>query len=122
MGGASLRDEWSWVRDEYRIQFNADFPRLRSANRRYDPFADIRPLNILFTAWLTGPVVFGLSTIIQHRILSLLITPPIGFFVYSTLEIRIQAVDPWNSLKWLSNFLIRLHTIQPKLSRELNRE
>ncbi|QLD88774.1 polysaccharide biosynthesis C-terminal domain-containing protein [Natronomonas salina] len=59
----------------------------------YNPFADLRSLKIFFTALVTAIVVFGLSATIQNSILSLLIVPIIGFFIYTIIAVRVGAID-----------------------------
>lgn len=58
----------------------------------YDPFVDLRLLQILVTAALATPVIFGLAYIIGPRILSLLIVPPVGFMVYLMFTLRTRAI------------------------------
>lgn len=88
----------------------------------FNSFTEILPMNILFTVSLIGPVVFGLSIIIQHRILSLLPVPLIVFFVYSILTIRIQAVDSMELTQLVEQLPNPIAYYSTKLSRELNRE
>lgn len=59
----------------------------------YDPFADLRPLRIAVTAAITAPVVFALDFVLSHTVLSLLVVPPVGFLVYTTLALRTGAID-----------------------------
>lgn len=59
----------------------------------FNPFNDLRIPHIAVTAGVAGPVIFGLSYVIESGILSLLIVPPVGFIVYSVLALRTKAVS-----------------------------
>ena len=59
----------------------------------YNPFGDLRLARIGATVIVAGPVIFGVASLINSRILSLLIVPPVGFAVYSTLALRTEAIS-----------------------------
>jgi O-antigen/teichoic acid export membrane protein len=59
----------------------------------YNPFGDLRLARIGATVIVAAPVIFGVAFLIDSRILSLLIVPPVGFTVYSTLAIRIGVIS-----------------------------
>lgn len=58
----------------------------------YNPFDDLRLRRIAITAGISAPVIFGVSYTIDSGLLSLVIVPPVGFVVYSTLALRTGAV------------------------------
>ena len=60
----------------------------------YNPFANLRLKPIFVTSAVSAPVVFGLAFVINGTIASLVIVPPVGFGIYSTLALRTGAVDP----------------------------
>jgi O-antigen/teichoic acid export membrane protein len=59
----------------------------------YNPFGDLRLARIGITVIVAAPVIFGVSSVIDSRILSLLIVPPVGFAAYSTLALRTEAIS-----------------------------
>lgn len=60
----------------------------------YNPFADLRLKQVVVTSAVSAPVIFGLASVINSTITSLVIVPPVGFVVYSTLALRTGAIDP----------------------------
>ncbi|ADJ13944.1 polysaccharide biosynthesis protein [Halalkalicoccus jeotgali B3] len=58
----------------------------------YNPFDDLRLPRIAITVGVAAPIIFGLSYVINSGLLSLIIVPPLGFLVYSTLTLRTGAV------------------------------
>ena len=59
----------------------------------FNPFGDLRLARIAATVIVAAPVIFGVAFLIDSRILSLLIVPPVGFAVYSTLALRTEAIS-----------------------------
>lgn len=51
----------------------------------FDPIADVRIPRLVPVAVITAAVVFGVSFAIDSSVLSLLVVPPVGFVVYTTL-------------------------------------
>jgi O-antigen/teichoic acid export membrane protein len=60
----------------------------------FDPTDDLRIRKITVVAVLTGIVVFGVSSVIDSSLISLLVVPPIGFVVYVALIINVGAISP----------------------------
>ncbi|APW98879.1 polysaccharide biosynthesis protein [Halobiforma lacisalsi AJ5] len=58
----------------------------------YNPIADLRFWRITTVAMIAGVVIFGVSSVIDSSLLSLLIVPPIGFMVYATLMIKFEII------------------------------
>ncbi len=69
----------------------------------YNPFADLRLTRIAITTGVAAPVIFGVSYAIDSGLLSLVIVPPVGFIVYSTLALRTGAVTADEIVPILNN-------------------
>jgi O-antigen/teichoic acid export membrane protein len=60
----------------------------------FNPLNDLRLKNLMVVAVVSASVIFGLSSVIRSSIVSLIIVPPIGFIVYSTLSLRFSVISP----------------------------
>jgi O-antigen/teichoic acid export membrane protein len=60
----------------------------------FNPLDDLRLKNLIVVAVVSAGVIFGLSSVIRSSIVSLVIVPPIGFIVYSTMSLRFSVVSP----------------------------
>lgn len=60
----------------------------------FDPVSDLRIARIAVTAGLSAAVIFGLTYLISHDILVLIVVPLVGFIVYSMLALKTRAIDP----------------------------
>ncbi|ELY68295.1 polysaccharide biosynthesis protein [Natrinema pellirubrum DSM 15624] len=59
----------------------------------YNPISDLRVTRVGFTAAISAPVIFGLAYAIDSSVFSLVVVPPVGFLVYSTLALRTNAIE-----------------------------
>jgi O-antigen/teichoic acid export membrane protein len=70
------------------------FLHLRSARKiGFDPIGDLRPVRIVGTAVLVGPLIFLLDTLVASGPLSLLAVPPVGFVCYALVAVGLGAID-----------------------------
>lgn len=60
----------------------------------FNPFSDIRAVPVLTTVILSAPIIYAVANITGFGIISLIVTPPIGGFVFGTLAIATRSVDP----------------------------
>ncbi|MFC7197251.1 polysaccharide biosynthesis C-terminal domain-containing protein [Halosimplex aquaticum] len=60
----------------------------------FNPFADLRLLRIFVAGGVSSVSIFGLSEIIDGKIVSLLLVPPTGLIIYAYLAYRLRIVDP----------------------------
>lgn len=60
----------------------------------FNPINELRLMRISVVAVITGGIILCLSLVIDSSILSLIVVPPVGFIVYSTLSLRFSVVSP----------------------------
>lgn len=60
----------------------------------FNPIDDLRLTRIVVVALLAAGVIFGLSSVIDSSIGSLIVVPPIGFVVYAILTLRLSVISP----------------------------
>jgi O-antigen/teichoic acid export membrane protein len=60
----------------------------------FNPLSDLRIKRTIIVALVSGGMIFGLSSVIRSSVLSLIIVPPIGFLVYSSLSLRFSVISP----------------------------
>lgn len=60
----------------------------------FNPINDLRLMRVTVVAVITGGIIFGLSSAINSSIASLIVVPPVGFIVYSTLLLRFSVISP----------------------------
>lgn len=60
----------------------------------FNPINDLRLIRISVVSLLAASVIFGLSSVIDSSITSLIVIPPIGFIVYSILALRLSVIPP----------------------------
>lgn len=58
----------------------------------FDPVSDLRVIRIGVAAIAATPVVFGLDAVLPG-IVSLVVVPPVGFLVYSSVSLRVGVID-----------------------------
>ena len=59
----------------------------------FDPIDDLRLPRILVVAMLTAPIIFGMTTLIESSIVSILVVPPVGFVVYVLLALKLRVIS-----------------------------
>lgn len=59
----------------------------------FDPINDLRLPKIATVAMITAPVIFSISTAIDSPLVSLLIVPPVGFLIYTTLTLELGVIS-----------------------------
>lgn len=59
----------------------------------YAPLQGLRPVRLIGTVALAGPVIYGMEYAIQSDVLGLAIVPPAGFAVFVALALLLGAID-----------------------------
>lgn len=60
----------------------------------FNPIDDLRLMRVTIVAVIAAAIIFGFSSAINSSIASLIVVPPVGFIVYSTLSLRFSVVSP----------------------------
>ncbi|MFP9193642.1 polysaccharide biosynthesis C-terminal domain-containing protein [Natrialbaceae archaeon A-CW1-1] len=60
----------------------------------FNPINDLRASRIAVTGLITAIVVFGTASVVDSTILSLIIVPPLGFFMYAVVSLKLGVVSP----------------------------
>jgi len=59
----------------------------------YSPLEDIRPVRLLATVIVAGPVIFGIDRALPSNVIALVLIPPLGFLVFAVVAVWTGAID-----------------------------
>ncbi|WP_137288210.1 oligosaccharide flippase family protein [Natronorubrum halophilum] len=59
----------------------------------FNPIEDLRLLRIMTVAVISAFVIFGFSLSIESSLFSLLLVPPVGFVIYTTLTVKLGVIS-----------------------------
>jgi hypothetical protein len=70
----------------------------------YSPLEDIRPVRLLATVVVAGPVIFGIERALPSNVIALALVPPLGFLVFAVVAVWTGAID-WSELREATSIL-----------------
>lgn len=69
-----------------------------------NPLDDIRGAQLLIVAGASTPIILGTDTLLKSNLLSLLLVPPIGFFAFSAIALKVRAIHVDEVVSIISSF------------------
>ena len=71
----------------------------------YAPLTNVRPLRLVATVGLAGPIIYLIDLAVRSDLLSLIVVPPAGFLVFAGAAIGTGTVDVEEILEFTPGFL-----------------